>query len=381
MRSVRLIFGSGASLVLASILTGGCGGDSEGAAPQNSMGGSGGALDVGDAPQPSVGGTGGVRSSTVATGGTITLDSTACSEPASEIAWVDCHNGTASRPADYPFPNAAPSPGRCQAEFYVPVAAEGTVPSVAEICASTASEVSSGWAARVTLTDSSTVVDVAKGRIALGPSLVDATVTTVALEVVDKDDSLGDVTLGAPTKDGDVYVFEVTFGSRTWPAVTFPRLVIAVTLTLDCAGSTREVTSTTALYLCADLAMGGGATWISSGDACGECAIICEMIASPTMPAETCKGQALSQAVRAQVTRVGQYGDALLMQVRHNGGPDRFEYQWDVSAGEILWRDNDLMLWAPPNENAEHLVQVALLAEDAAAVSSYRMRSRVLVKG
>jgi len=85
--------------------------------------------------------------------------------------------------------------------------------------------------------------------------------------------------------------------------------------------------------------------------------------------------------VRSQVARIGQFGDALLVQAQHDGGADRFVDKWDLSGGSILWQEDDLMLWAPPLGYGEHLLQVSMVADDAAAVSSCRVRTRVLERG
>ena len=212
----------------------------------------------------------------------------------------------------------------------------------------------------------------ATGRVTLAPELASARVSAVELTVVEHDAGLGNIDIGTIERQGNVFVFPLTFVNPTYDTARFPRLILTAKVTLDCAGTSKTVVSTTALYRC-DVPMNSSA-WISSGDACGECAVICEMAASPIVPPVSDAREPLSQAVRAQVTRIGQYGSALLVQAQHDGGADRFTYQWDISEGTILWQDKDLLLWEPPSSSGEHLLQVSLLAADAAAVASSRMR-------
>ncbi len=215
----------------------------------------------------------------------------------------------------------------------VPVAPEGTPPAASDLCAVTDTTVSSGWAARVTLTGATSAGQPASGRIALAPELVPSTISVVELSVVEQDPELGSVTLGTPRRQGDVFVFDLTFGPPGRAASRFPRLVLSARLSIDCGGASREFVATTALYRCSDPVKTYEQAWISSGDACGECAVICEMAASPIVPPQQEASEPLSQAIRAQVTRVGQYGSAVLVQAQHDGGANRFEYQWDVSGG------------------------------------------------
>jgi len=269
----------------------------------------------------------------------------------------------------------------CQDSFIVPVAPEGVPPTASELCAAAPGELTSGWSARIVLTDSTTSALSAQGRITLAPGLANTTVAVPEVVVVEGDESLGTVTLGAPVRQGNEFVFDVTFSQYPGARVGVERLVLAAHLDLDCAGTARRVIATTALYRCSAPDGSGAPAWISSGDACGECSVICEMAASPIVPEEQNSREPLGRAVRAQLARMGQVGNLVLLQAQHDGGAERFSYEWEVSAGRILWRERDLVLWEPPPGASEELLQVALIAEDAAAVASCRLRTLPLGQG
>jgi hypothetical protein len=379
MRSVRLTLGHGYALVMASVISNACGGESEHGNVETQTGGTtskGGHSTQGGNRSTSttiaVGGT--THIGTTSVGGTGEVSSTLCSRAPSSYEWSDCTNARGGAPIDYPFPTITTvGSDFCDVQFIVPVAPEGTPPSASEICAQNESAVSAGWAARVTLTESANGDGTATGRIALASDISMSSVTQVTLSIVDYDSGLGQIEIGTITRQNDVFVFPLTFISPTGNTPRFPRLVLVAKLTLDCNGQSKTVVSTTALYRC-DVPMNANA-WVSSGDACGECAVICEMAASPIVPPISHANEPLQEAVRTQVSRVGQYGSMLLLQAVHDGGANRFTYEWDVSSGKILWQEDDLILWAPPQSSGEHLVQVSLLSENAAAVASTRLRT------
>lgn len=382
MRSVRLTFGPGYALVMATVFVHACGGATESnssAAGGTNMGGSEASRGGNSATGSNRGGNSHAGATLIAGGtGNGGVPLTLCSRPPESVEWSDCANAVGGAPSDYPYPlQTTVDPSLCSLQFFIPVAPEGTKPTVSELCATDSEAVSSGWAARVTLTEDPIGGGTATGRIALAPELTPSLVTAIELEIADAEPGLGTLEVGMLTRDGDAFVFPLNFVNPTLETSRFPRLVITVKLTLDCAGQPKSVTSTTALYRC-DQSPWGNSAWLSSGDACGECAVICEMAASPIVPPISQTSEVLSQAVRAQVTRLGQYGSTLLLQAQHDGGANRFEYQWDVSAGKILWQKDDLVLWAPPVAAGEHLLQVSLLAFDAAVVASRRIRTSPL---
>lgn len=304
-----------------------------------------------------------------------------CSTPPEQYGWADCTANPSAPVEGYPFAvSPTPQSDRCDLDFVVPVPPEGTPPSPQELCGASETPVSAGWAARVTLSgvyrDLGGTGYTSVGHVQLAPQLVDAAVTGVDVVVVESDAQLGQVSVGSVVRQGDGFDFPVSFAWSNLRAVRFPRIVIAVKLSLSCEGLTRIVASTTALYWCGDELQEHA--WASSGDACGECTMICEMAARPVHTAPPGQNEPLGQPVQASVVRVGQYGSVLLLQAQHDGGANRFTYQRDTSAGEVLWQEKDLILWAPPAKGGEHLVQVSLCSGDAAAVVSTRVRCEPL---
>jgi hypothetical protein len=283
-------------------------------------------------------------------------------------------------PANYPFsipPRQIPDTCDWQ-QFIVPVPREGIPPALSEICGYTDLNPSS-LVARVTLTDVDVRLGTAMGRVTLakGLGVTADTVEEIHIYVLESDAGFGTITIGTFSRDGDDFVFPISFAQRSGYTTHFPRLVLDTRLVLRCDPTrTKAVRSTTAIYQCES--PDNSPVWISSGDACGECAVICEMAASPIVPPTDSHGEPLLHAVRPQVVQIGQYAGAILLQAQHDGGPDRFAYAWDVSGGQILWQDKDLLLWQPPALPAESHVQIALMAEDAAAVASCRLRTQPL---
>ena len=402
MRQVQLKFGPGSTLLVASVLSGACGGSIEGASVVPSglggvTGGIGGAsvaaggigahsatVAAGGAYNAGATGTSGMAGGTmVGTTPPTLVSSGECYVPPTPLAWTSCDPGQGQAPNGYPFPLSSGLPqtnmGICSQVFTVPVAPEGTPPTAALICGSQASPVDSGWSARVSLKPGASGNQYV-GGIALAPALGGEKIQSVALTVLESDPAIR-ITVDKPIRAGNGYTFGVILEGLQRATAPHSRLTFEVSLALDCGGSTREARSISTLYYCADSVTGFNGAWISSGDACGECAVICEMVASPIAPPQSKQGEQLEQVVRSQVARIGQFGDALLLQAQHDGGAERFIYRWDLSGGTILWQEDDLMLWAPPLGYGEHLLQVSMVADDAAAVSSCRVRTRVLERG
>lgn len=384
MRKIRLRVGPGPMLVMISVVGSGCGGVGETLVPPAS-GGTSGTTSASGGSSSSTLGTSARGGATATTGGVTARTSTVqvgdCSTPPEPYSWADCAAKPTPQSAQFPF-SVSPTPqsDQCDVEFVVPVPPEGTPPSPEQLCGASEPSVSAGWAARVTLTGADWDLQgdgyTSVGHVQLAPQLVGAAVTGVEVAVVDADAQLGQVTVGTVVRQGDGFEFPVSFPRSSSRAIRFPRIIIATKISLDCEGRTRVVESTTALYWCGDEL--AEHAWVSSGDACGECRMICEMAARPVQVAPTQHNEPLGQAVVADVVRIGQYGSVLLLQAQHDGGANRFSYQWDISAGEVLWQDRDLMLWAPPATGGEHLIQVSLLASDAAAVVSTRVRCEAL---
>jgi hypothetical protein len=232
--------------------------------------------------------------------------------------------------------------------------------------------VESGWAARITLnTDPQNPLS-ARGHISIAPELAASVVGLPTLSVVES--ALAPAAVGSVVASSGGAGFDFDLGWSQAPYATeYPlpqRIVFAVSFTVSCGSTTREVRALTALYFCDD---GQTSDWASSGDRCIECASICEMVASPILPSPAQSAMALGSAVRMAIRVVGRVRDALLLLAEHNGGPDRFDYQWSAAGGQLVWADRDVALWVPPAAS-DHtaLVQVAALSEDAAAVASWR---------
>lgn len=189
-----------------------------------------------------------------------------------------------------------------------------------------------------------------------------------------------DSTLATPTvtgiaaeQNGTGYGFGLTFAAS--PSIYMfavpPRIVLETTFAINCGGETRQVRALTALYLCSD-SMTTAVGWASSGDRCIECASVCEMAASPILPAEEVGPMALSGAVRARVRVLGLVHGALVLLAEHNGG-EGFEYERSATGGRLVWVDRDVALWVPPESTLEsQLVQVAMSSDRAVGVASLR---------
>jgi hypothetical protein len=372
MRCLKLVVtaqGGWSSIVFAAVLPLGvaCGGQTESAngTARPSSGSSGGAGT----------GTGGVATSrggvgTNMGGQTVGLGGAAGrATGGADTTWAQ-DTTTTTVPASYPYA-VVTNTGECW-NAIVPLPPEGTPPSPADLCSAATGDVESGWAARVTLGTNAQDPLSAVGHITIAPELAASVVGMPTVSVVESD--VAPVTVGSVvvSAGGGGFDFGVFFG-QTPNAPRYPlpqRIVVAVGFTVDCGDTMRQVRALTALYYCFDWQTYG---WASSGDRCLECDIICEMVASPILPSPGDGPMALGSAVRMAIRVVGRVRDALLLLAEHDGGPDRFDYEWSAVGGQLVWAERDVALWVPPPTSEQAgMVQVAALSEDAAAVASWR---------
>jgi hypothetical protein len=390
MRSLRLVFGKNGTmttLVLAAVMPLGaaCGGDVDnghsGTMGTGGLGGSGGSAgQVGGATNAggtSTGGAAGAAGS--AAGGTSAGGS-------SDYSWSTTSSNT-SVPSDFPYGVTSVPSEQCVNgwsslfEAMVPLPPEGTPPNPTALCSATpATPQDSGWAARITLTTNASDTSKAQGIVSIASELVGSVVGMPSVKVVDLDSSLTVPTLSetvAVASNSSAFGFTLTFGSPVYGATfgTPPRIVLETRFTIKCGNSTREVRALTALYFCSDIGMSNSQAvgWASSGDRCIDCASICEMVASPILPAKGDESTPLASAVRLGLRVIGRLHGALVILAEHDGGASQFDYRWSATSGKLVWVDGDVALWVPPEStNGQELVQVAMSSQRVAAVASLR---------
>lgn len=376
MRYLKFVFarnGSLSTLVMATVLpmSASCGGEADpGSAAVAGLGGMGGASIGGQSSTGQGGTSGGVN----ATGG-------ATNGGTGGFVWsVD--TSTTAVHSDFPYSVTNVPSAQCVNGFtqyfnaIVPLPPEGTPPSSTALCnASSPVPVDSGWAARITLQTNSTDPSMAHASLAIAPELIGSVVGVPSVTVIDLDSSLTAPTVSAVTALSGLpgYAFDLKWTNAPYSNVFGlpPRMVLETRFTVQCGSATREIRALTALYFCSD--NGAAVGWASSGDRCIECASICEMAASPILPALTDDSMALASAVRLGVRVIGQLHGALLLLAEHDGGAANFDYSWTASGGQLVWSDRDVALWVPPESTLKpELVQVALSSHRAAAVASLR---------
>jgi hypothetical protein len=260
-------------------------------------------------------------------------------------------------------------------DMTVPLPPEGTRATPEQLCADvSAATEESGWAARITLGGPTADPTKARGTVTLAPALAGRVTGTPTVRVVDLDQGLSRPTIGAVTKSGNGFEFDLV-----WPNAPYgygsgvpPRMVLETVFEIDCGAEQQRVRALTALYFCThDVA---GSAWASSGDHCIQCAAVCEMVASPILPAKSDDPMALAGALRVGLRVVGKVHGALVLLAEHDGGTSDIEYEWRASGGKLAWVARDVALWFPPEpaDSGSELLQVAVTSPRAAAVASLR---------
>jgi len=246
----------------------------------------------------------------------------------------------------------------------------GTAGLGADIAGSRTARVAMEW-----VTDSSGKrAPVTLGRIRIAPEIVSLMVGLPTVEVTAKSPaSASDPVISNVRTDGNGFAFDAAWPSGApndacwnWQE---PSWIFRTTLRLQCGGQERTVEASTTVALCG----AGGRTWGSSGDACAECAQVCEMAPSPVVPAKADDDLPLASALSVALRALVRIDDAVVLLAEHaaTGGLD---YAWQVSAGTIEHLDRDVVLWRRPGSAGERvaLAQVAITGTDLAAVASFR---------
>ncbi|MBN1612009.1 MAG: hypothetical protein JW940_35585 [Polyangiaceae bacterium] len=376
MRQLRLVLekdGALVTLLLAAVLPLGtaCGGKERSASASGEAGssnaGTGGTAAGGAAA-------GGGRSS----GGGPGTGGTTAAGGAQDTSWSE-DTTTTDVPERYGYDTATVPAQDCAfaegTDTIVPLPPEGTRAAPEQLCVDVSTSPDpSGWAARVTLEKTTAEPTQARGTITIAPALADLVMAAPEVRVVDLDDDLRTPTIGAVTRSGDVYVFDLVWpeAPRGYGAGVPPRLVLETIFEIECDGERQPVRALTALYFCTNDME--GSAWASSGDHCIQCAAVCEMVASPILPARTDDSVALGGALRLGLCVIGKVHGALVLLAEHDGGTNGIEYQWRASGGKLAWVERDVALWLPPEEGGSRseLLQVAVTSPHAAAVASLR---------
>ncbi|NUP13606.1 MAG: hypothetical protein HOW73_46820 [Polyangiaceae bacterium] len=267
------------------------------------------------------------------------------------------------------------APGEDLETIEVPLPPAGTPAEPGQICAAPVPVDSSG-AARVTLMVGAQS-HLATGFIAIAPEIAKSIIGVPSVEVIEATVfGLLPVTITdvAPMPGG--FTFQASFPTpfyaspTQWASVTF-----RVNLTVDCgAEPPRSVHAVTYVQLCDEL--GGGLTWVSSGDDCNICSIIAEMAPSPIVPEKKLDELGLAVAIRLRIREIARVGRARVLFAENDAGAD-IDYSWRASGGEVTHLAPDVILWDPPREYGRHQVQAAIISDDGAAVSSFVLREAV----
>ena len=229
-------------------------------------------------------------------------------------------------------------------------------------------------AARVTMRWAPSTDQASVGLVQVAPEIASLVIGLPFVEVTDKTPlAAPDPIIANLRKAEGGFAFDVSWSPTTPKKVCKggqePSWTWRTTLRLRCGSLERTIESFTAVALCGF----EGDSWASSGDACSECAMVCEMAPSPLVPAQGDDGLPLGAALNVVVSPVLRAGHAMVLLARH-AAMDGLDYAWQVSAGTVEPLDRDLVLWRLPDSNTAwpQLAQVAVTGADLAAVASFR---------
>jgi hypothetical protein len=252
--------------------------------------------------------------------------------------------------------------------FTVTVPPEGVPATAGEICNVTMGPVESNNAARVTLLIDPQNPQLAAGQVAIEPTLLPDVVGLPTIEVVSSPyPELMQMVVQNVAATSSGFAFDASWPS---PLPSQPdenaMMILRTTFELMCPpNKTPQVQAHTHVNLCGS---GDSLNWVSSGDECTICGIIAEMAPSPIVPDRAADDIGLGKVIRLRLVIVGKIGDSFVLWAEHDGGAN-LEYEWVASAGEVMAIGPDLVLWTPPP--GDHVLQVAVMNDDAAAVASY----------
>jgi len=212
------------------------------------------------------------------------------------------------------------------------------------------------------------------GTVAIDPALVDNVTGTPTIEVVD-------VLQGGYGELFDMVVSNIqaitggfSFHAQ-WPngigcgATPEAGMTVKTTFQIQCPdNSVKTVESYTNIHLCVDV--NGTAQWVSSGEQCCVCyPPVCEMAPSPIVPAAQSDDLPLARALELAIATVARIGRSLILLAENDGGPG-LDYEWEASAGEVRQIAPDVVVWTVPPTLGPHLLKVAAVGPDTAAVAS-----------
>ena len=141
----------------------------------------------------------------------------------------------------------------------------------------------------------------------------------------------------------------------------------------DTGSETKSIESSTFVHLCEST---NGLDWVSSGEECTVCEQGSEPIAYPLRSADTGDQSALARSLDVAIVPVAYRGRTLLLKARHNGTKRGSRLTWHTSAGHVAVGENGIAEWHLPSDPGPHLVQLALVDGESAAVASFRFRHR-----
>ena len=269
-------------------------------------------------------------------------------------------------------------------EFYVDVPEAGTPALVEPICAEDIPPVASGWAARALLENnrwlSGSSEIVANGRVQIAGELAARVEGLPEVTVMDVSDEVfrPSEIKNMRFEDGEYRFDAVWDHSFDWHTElgSSTRLVLRIAFDMRCpdggSGALRRVEAQTVLHFCYSNQWDTEPQWTSSGDVCNVCAVIAEMAPSPIVPGQRADDMPLARAIRLALKTVAKIGRTLVLWAEHDGGSGDWDYDWSVSGGDFQRVGDDLVAWTPPEGADPHLLQVALVGRQAAAVATLR---------
>jgi hypothetical protein len=244
----------------------------------------------------------------------------------------------------------------------------GTPAAPDQLCSVTAPPATSNEAARITLVSTSTTT--ADGYIAVPGPLVNDMSGLPAVSVASATaPELAAVKLSAVYGSSGAFRFTATWSSPPPSSDVGQTLFLQATMTVICAdGGEQTVESVTPIALCTD---GANMAWVSAGDPCTQCCrVVLEMAPSPIV--SDCQGDdlPLGRALRLRLVELARTATQVLLFAENDAG-DGATYEWRVSGGTLEQLAGDLVLWSPPDDDAEPFGQVAVIGASGAAVENF----------
>lgn len=259
--------------------------------------------------------------------------------------------------------------GMMVSTFLVELPPPGVVADPGQICAVVSPPVSSNTSARVTLTNYSTSLATANGFIAVPFALASTIVglPTVTVSAATVAGFAGMQVTGMSQIQGG-YQFKASWPAPL-PQAWGGQMTVKTAFTISCAdGGTQTVESITKIDLCVD---GNTFDWVSSGDACTVCTLVCEMAPSPIVSDNRGDDLPLGRVIRIRVLEVARAGRQVLLFAENDAG-EGAQFEWRISGGTLERIADDVMLWTMPEEGGDWpFGQVAVWNEAGAVVENF----------